>query len=245
MRTQWQKVVLFFLLSIFINTSFAMGLRSLVALPVDKGGTVLRLAMMGTEESGRETLTTALAYGINAQHTLLMGLPYRLSSATNSSQKNNRLEDMSVLYRHLVFQQDSWGGTNRFGLLGGALIPTEQDNESAVQSGFVFTHFKHRHEIDIDAVYQAGQKDRLDSGRFDISWQYRLSPSMYPEWGIPQQINSIVELNGRWLQGQDTTRQITLGLQWIDSSWVIEGGLVKDINNNKQRHYVISTRFHF
>ena len=245
MVTQWQKVVLFFLLSIFINASLAMGLRSLVALPVEKGGGVLRVAILGTEESERETITTALAYGINAQQTLLMGLPYRVSSATHSSQKNNRLGDMSLLYRHLVVQQDSRPGTNRFGLLAGALIPTEQDNELAIQGGFVFTHFKRRHEIDIDAVYQAGQNDRLDSGRFDLSWQYRLSPQSYPDWGIPQQINSIMEFNGRWLQGQDTTGQLTLGLQWLYTQWVIEGGLVKDINNNKQRHYLFSVRFHF
>lgn len=34
---------------------------------------------------------------------------------------------------------------------------------------------------------------------------------------------SVLELRGRWQEGGTTTQQLTLGLQWIEGRWVIEG----------------------
>jgi len=166
--------------------------------------------------------------------------PYRLTPTGG-----NRQGDVSALYRHIVWQQDSFSGTDRLGLLGGAIVPTVSNRDAAVQAGFVFTHFKNRHEIDVDGLYQSGQGSRADSGRYDLSWQYRLSPSDRLDWGISQELNSVLELNGRWNEGNNITHQLTLGLQWIHPKLVIEGGVTKDLNNTNEVRYILSTRFHF
>jgi len=217
-----------------------MGLRSFVALPVDKGGTVIRLLFEHAKDADTDSLTTSAAYGITARQTLLLGMPYRLSASEESRQG-----DVSVLYRHIVWQDDRLSGTDRLGLLGGVIVPTENDRDAAVQAGFVFTHFKNRHEIDIDALYRIGVDSRANSGLYDISWQYRISPVERPDWGITQEINTVLELNGRWIQGNNMTHQITAGLQWVHQKLVIEGGIVKDINNDMETRYILSTRFHF
>jgi len=166
--------------------------------------------------------------------------PYRLTPTGG-----NRQGDVSALYRHIVWQQDSFSGTDRLGLPGGAIVPTVSNRDAAVQAGFVFTHFKNRHEIDVDGLYQSGQGSRADSGRYDLSWQYRLSPSDRLDWGISQELNSVLELNGRWNEGNNITHQLTLGLQWIHPKLVIEGGVTKDLNNTNEVRYILSTRFHF
>ena len=223
-----------------INSSYSMGLRSFVALPVEKEGTVIRLLLEHIEEADSDILTTSAAYGFSAKQTLLLGLPYRISPTGD-----NRLGDVSAMYRHIIWQEDIASGTDRFALLGGVIIPTENNRDAAIQAGFVFTHFLDRHEIDIDALYQGSIENRADHGRYDISWQYRLSPIVRPDWGIAQEVNSVLELNGRWEQGNNITNQLTAGLQWIHQKIVIEGGIVEDLNNTNQTRYFISSRFHF
>jgi len=223
-----------------INSSYSMGLRSFVALPVEKEGTVIRLAFEHAKDSDTDDLTTSIAYGLSSKQTLLFGLPYRISPTGS-----NRQGDVSALYRHIVSQKDSQSGTDRLGLLGGVIVPTEDNRDTAAQAGLIFTHVKNRHEIDIDALYQYGIGRRTDSGRYDLSWQYRLSPSEYPDWGLGQEINSVLELNGRWTEGSVITHQVTAGLQWIHQKLVIEGGIVKDINNTKETRFILSTRLHF
>lgn len=225
---------------LLITNAYAMGLRSFVALPVEKEGVVVRFSVEQTKEANTTTFITSGAYGISAKQTLLLGLPYRLSPSGNNPQG-----DVSVLYRHLVKQQDTLTGTRRLGLLGGAIIPTEKERDAAVQAGFVYTQYKGRNELDVDALYQSGISNRKDSGRYDVSWQYRLSPTERPDWGIASELNSVVELNGRWKEGNSTTHQVTLGLQWVHPKWVLEGGVAKDLNNAEELRYLLSTRFHF
>jgi len=223
-----------------VNNTYAMGLRSFVALPVEKESAVIRLAFEHQKDTDTNTLTTSAAYGISNKQALLLGIPYRLAPSNG-----NRQGDLSALYRHIIWQEDSFSGTNRLGLLGGVIIPTDDDRDGAAQAGFVFTHFKNRHEIDIDALYRAGSNKRSDSGLYDISWQYRLSPSEHPDWGINPELNSVLELNGRWTEGNKTTHQITVGLQRIYQKWVIEGGVAKDVINENDLRYILSMRFHF
>lgn len=212
-----------------------MGLRSFVALPVEKDSTVVRFAYEHSHDVDTDVLSANVAYGLSANQTLLLGFPYRLSPGGMDQQG-----DLSILYRHILLQQDRQSGTSRFGLLGGAIIPTENDRDGAVQAGFVFTHFQDRNEIDVDALYLAGVEDRPASGRYDVSWQYRLSPVNRPDWGIPPELNSVLELNGRWQENDGTVHQLTTGLQWV-----IEGGIVQDLNATKDWYYLLSTRFHF
>jgi len=223
-----------------IGQSSAMGLRSFVALPVDKGGSVLRFLSDYNFDTNTNVLITSGAYGLSGTQTLLFGLPYRLSSSGD-----NRLSDFSALYRQTLWQNDTAGGTNRLAFLGGFVIATNSKRDSAAQAGFVFTHFKDRHEIDINALYQKGFDNRNDSGRYDISWQYRVNPKVLPDWGLTDEIYSVLEFNGRWKQGNRTSQQITAGISWVKPKWVIEGGLVKELNNQEGTHLVLSARFHF
>lgn len=217
-----------------------MGLRSLVALPVDKGGSVVRFTLESTDDANTDYLITNAAYGLSADQTLLFGLPYRIEPAGS-----DRTGDLSVLYRHIVWREDNWDGTNRLGLLIGALLPSQTESDSAAQAGLVFTHFKNRNEIDSDLVYRFGNDDRLDSARYDISWQYRLHPVKRPAWGLAPELNSVLELNGRWLEDEDVVHQVTVGLQWIHPRLVLEGGVVRDISNGSESRVLLSTRFHF
>ncbi|MBD8513944.1 hypothetical protein IFO68_14770 [Photobacterium sp. CAU 1568] len=223
-----------------VSPAYGMGLRSFVALPVDKGGTVLRTTFEHISGLDTDVLSLSAAYGLTAEQTLLLGIPYRLSPG-GADQHG----DLSVLYRYMAWQQDSLTGTRRIGVLGGAIVPTEASRDAAIQSGFVFTHFQDRHEIDIDVLYQAGVEHRPNSGRYDISWQYRLLPEERPDWGIPPELNSVMEFNGRWREGGSLVHQLTAGVQWIHPTWVLEGGVIRDLNAAQNWHYLLSTRFHF
>ncbi len=222
----------------------AAGLRSFIALPVDKGGTVLRFQLEHARDSDVDKLLTGVAYGFSAKKTLLLGMPYRLSPAGK-----NRQGDVSVLFRQIIQQKDFLNGTGRLGLLGGAIIPTDKDRDAALQAGAVYTQYKGRYEVDLDALYQSGTASRPDAARYDVSWQYRLLPTERPDWGIAKELNSVLEINGRWKQGDKLIHQATAGLQWIDQKWVLEAGVTRDLNagkrRNKELRYVLSTRLHF
>lgn len=217
-----------------------MGLRSFVALPVDRGGTVFRFQLERNQDTDINRAIVNSAYGLSAYQTLLFGIPYRLSPSGA-----DQLGDLNVLYRHNLSQQDFFGGTRRHSALAGVVIPSDSDRDAAIQAGWVSTFYSGRNEWDVDALVQAGINNRPDRGRYDISWQHRLAPSRYPEWGLGTEWNSVIELGGRWTQGSETLHQVTLGLQWIQSRWVIEGGVFQDVNGSKQKQYLLSGRFHF
>ena len=96
-----------------------MGLRSFVALPVDKGGQVVRVQYQRNIDANTDFMIANAAYGLSGKQTLLFTLPYRLSPSGA-----DRTGDLSTLYRHIVWQDDSKDGTHRLGLLGGVVIPT-------------------------------------------------------------------------------------------------------------------------
>ncbi|MGH8353593.1 MAG: hypothetical protein ACRERY_08690 [Pseudomonas sp.] len=75
--------------------------------------------------------------------------------------------------------------------------------------------------------------------RYDLSWQYRLNPGDRAWW------MSVLELGGRWLEGSNTTQQLTVGLQRLAGRWVIEGGVVRDLNNSHDSSLLLGVRFHF
>ncbi len=110
--------------------ALGMGLRSFVALPLEKGGTVLRLFGEYNFDRDVNILSTNLAYGISGKQTPFLGLPYRLSPSGG-----DRLSDLNLLYRHIVWQVDDDIGTSRLGLLGGVVVPTDSDRDLRVQAG--------------------------------------------------------------------------------------------------------------
>lgn len=223
-----------------LSDASAMGIRSFVALPLEEGGTVLRLFGERNLDQERSVLTTNLAYGVSAKQTLFFGVPYRLSSGAG-----DRLGDVSGLYRYTAWQVDNLEGTSRLGLLGGVVVPTDGDRDPGVQAGAVATFFRHRYEWDLDVLWVEGLGDRKDRARYDIAWQYRLFPAEYPDWGIGSEWDLDLELGGRWERGSDMVHQATIGLQSIHKRWVLEGAVVRDLNGPNDTQFILSTRFHF
>ncbi len=218
----------------------AMGIRSFVALPIEAGGTVVRFVDEHNGDTDANSLTSNLAYGISAKQTLFLGLPYRLSSG-----EGDRLDDLSLLYRHIVWQDDTMQGTSRLGLLGGAILPSDGARDARLQFGAVATFYRKRHEWDLDALWIEGLGDAKDRARYDIAWQYRLSPAEHADWGIGSEWDLDLELGGRWEQGTEMVHQATVGLQSIHKRWVLEGALVKGLNGPNDTRYILSARFHF
>ena len=104
------KIAIILFLFSLTKQSFAMGLRSFVALPLEKEGTVLRLQNIDTLNNDKNVMVANLAYGISGKQTLLLSIPYRLSP-----KGTNRLGDLNVLYRHTAWQKDFFEGTYRLG----------------------------------------------------------------------------------------------------------------------------------
>jgi len=218
----------------------AMGIRSFVALPLEKGGTVLRFLGERNVDENINTLNTNVAYGLSGNQTLFFALPYRLKPAGS-----NRTGDFSMLYRHTTWQLDTLKGTSRFAFLGGAVVPTKSERDGAVQAGAVATFFRRRHEWDLDALWQQGLGNRANTGRYDIAWQYRINPANYPEWGFANEWDIDVELGGRWQQANTVVHQATIGLQYINKRWVAETAIIQDLNGPDDTRILLSTRFHF
>ena len=250
MCNRTQQGFVFLLVSLFVHCAQSMGLRSFVALPLDKGGIVVRAQYQRNTTTDTDALVTNVAYGLSGKQTLLFGLPYRLSPGGA-----DRTGDLSALYRHIIWQNDSTQGTRRLGLLAGLVMPTESDRETRIQVGAVATFFKTRTEWDLDALWIEGRKDNKNQASnnqtsanqacYDIAWQYRLSPAVYPEWGIGREWHVDLELGGRWNEGYTMVHQATIGLQSIHRQWIFEGGLVQDLNGPDEMHFILSTRFHF
>ena len=218
-----------------------MGLRSFVALPINKGGVVTRFVFDEIPETNNKRLTSNLAYGIDGKQTFFLAAPYRLSSG-----EGDRLGDIDMLYRNIVWQDLDSINPTRIGLLVGAAIPTESDRDPKASAGFVVTHAKERNEWDVDALWQQGIDDAPNTLRYDISWQYRIYPKEYPEWGLSSLVNTVVEFGGRGEEGDTVVQQVTGGFQWVVTSrWVLEGGVIQDLNGPDDTNFLVSTRFHF
>jgi len=233
-----------FCLAAFVATmaswpAAGMGLRSLVALPVNAHGAVLRLAYLGQAPGNNGTLISTLAYGVTARSTVLIGAPYRFSSSGDGALP------VSLLYRRTIWQQDRSGGTSRLAWLAGASLPAASGQKPAAQAGFVYTRFEGRHELDVDGIYRHGLGARPDSAQFDVSWQYRIAPHQRPDWGLVPDINLVLEYNAQWQSGAGDQKQLTAGAQWAGRRWVVEGGYGWGLTRGENNKWLVSARYHF
>ncbi|SEK56225.1 hypothetical protein SAMN05216262_101670 [Colwellia chukchiensis] len=165
LKNRIKSIAIITLISILnVQTAHGMGLKSFVALPIDKHGYVIRFSYEHLTGGDKDNFITSVAYGLSNDQALLIALPYKVKP-----REEERVGDLSALYRRTVIQNDFFLGTSRLALLAGAVVPSDNDRDPAVQGGFVYTFFKGRYEFDIDALYQAGINNRPDSGRYDIS----------------------------------------------------------------------------
>jgi len=223
----------------FSGSIFSMGIRTFVALPLEQSGMVFRLQDIGRFDSDKSVAIGNFAYGLTGKQTLFFGIPYRLTP-----RGKNRSGDVSALYRYTAWQKDFKDGTYRLGLLGGGLIPTNNASNGGAQGGAVTTFYQGRQELDLDALWGQGFGRSHNRARYDVAYQYRLTPSEYPESGLGPEWWVDVEYNGRWLQNQTLIHQATLGLQWVHATWVLEGAVIQDINGTHGTQFIISARIH-
>ncbi len=217
----------------------AGGIRSFVALPLEPGGRVVRSQLTYSTNPDVTILTTNLAWGLTPRQALLFAMPYM------SVEGHDDLGDLSAIYRHTVLQHDFREGTRRVAVLGGLRIPTDSERDIRPQLGAVLTLYRGRAEWDIDLLWTQGTGDSPDMGRYDVSWQYRLAPKQYPEWGIPAEWDFVAELGGRYIEGSETVHQATLGALWVHRRWVLETAVVRDLNGLKDTAGLIGIRAHF
>lgn len=227
------------LAALFPRITDAMPLRAFAALPLETGGTVVQVMTTRTPETDDTQLAVSAAYGVAARHTLMLGAPYRLEPGGP-----DRWGDMDVLYRYTAWQIDEAEGTRRLGVLTGAAIPLDDQGSASPQAGLVGTWFQGRQEWDASGLYRA-DNGAPDSARLDLAWQYRLLPRSRADWGLGSEWYGILEWGTRWQEHQNAQQQVTVGLQWLNARWVVEGGVTQDLNGPDDTHWSIGARAHF
>lgn len=232
--------LLFILFCTLSLSAQASSLRSFIATPIEPGGAILRVLNEYNQDTETNQFITSLAYGISATQTVFFRLPYRTKPS-----RGHQTGDFAISYRHLIHQSFTQTRLLRVGLLAGVVLPTDNDREERIRIGAVMTRVSGRHEFDADLIWTDGLGNSADSARYDLSWQYRISPTKLPEWDPVNQINTVVELGGRWRDGNTTVHQLTLGLQWISQRIILEGGVVQDINGPHNTRYLVGARFRF
>jgi hypothetical protein len=105
--------------------------------------------------------------------------------------------------------------------------------------------YRQRSEWDFDVVWMEGLGRSGDNARYDVSWQYRLTPSEYPQWGIPTEWQSVVELGGRYAEGSEMLHQLTVGALWVHPRWVLETGIIQNLNGPGVTSFLLGIRAHF
>ncbi len=222
------------------HAAHAGGLRSLVALPLEPGGIVTRLQVMGSSSPDNILVSGTLLYGLTTRQTLIFNVPYR-----DLERGNDGFGYVTGLYRGTVYQHDEPNATRRIAVIGGLRVPTDSNLDPQIAAGLVATVYKQRSEWDFDLVWMEGLGRSGNNARYDVSWQYRLTPSEYPEWGIPTEWQSVVELGGRYAEGSEMVHQLTVGALWVHPSWVLEAGVIQDLNGPDVTSFLLGIRKHF
>jgi len=222
------------------HVAHAGGLRSLVALPLEPGGIVTRLQVVGSSNPDNLLVSGTVLYGLTTRQTLIVNVPYR-----HLERGNDGFGYVTALYRGTVYQHDESGATRRIAVIGGLRVPTDSGLDTQIAAGLVATVYKQRSEWDFDIVWMQGLGRGGNNARYDVSWQYRLTPSEYPEWGIPAEWQSVVELGGRYAEGAEMVHQLTLGALWVHPSWVLEAGVIQDLNGPDVTSFLLGIRKHF
>jgi hypothetical protein len=202
----------------------ATGVRSFIALPVEQGGQVLRV--LAERDDGRDLSSFNLnaAYGITSGDTLLFGLPLRWVDGGQG-----RDGPVSLLYRRTLWRRDQPSGTTRFASLIGVAIPVEGGGSSQVPIGAVFTHYRGRTQWDVDALWLPARGASAARGRYDIAWDYRIAPAVYPDWGQVGEWHLIAELSGRYQAGVGTRNRLLAAGRYVRRAWLLEFGVDREV----------------
>jgi hypothetical protein len=53
------------------------------------------------------------------------------------------------------------------------------------------------------------------------------------------------ELGGRYAEGSEMVHQLTVGALWVHPSWVLETGIIQDLNGPDTTSFLLGIRKHF
>jgi len=222
------------------HAAYAGGLRSLVALPLAPGSVVARLQIVGSSTPDNLTIAGTVMYGLTTRQTLIISVPYR-----HLEFGNDGFGYVTGFYRGTMYQHDEPNATRRIAVIGGLRMPTDGNHDPQIAAGLVATVYRHRSEWDFDIVWMQGLGRSGNNARYDVSWQYRLTPSEYPEWGMPTEWDSVLELGGRYVEGSGMVHQLTVGALWVHPGWVLEAGIIQDLNGPEATSILVGIRSHF
>ncbi|MBD3610609.1 MAG: hypothetical protein HUJ30_08675, partial [Gammaproteobacteria bacterium] len=144
---KYQKLLGFFLFIIIVGQSHAMGIRSFVAMPIDKGGSMLRMQYI--DAGNMTTLMTNYAYGLTGTQTLIVGLPYQLSPQVNKGRG-----DINLLYRYIGWHKSDTEKMVMAALLAVVLISEQSDNSPKFVGAI--TYSRGLREEDFSAFWRQG-----------------------------------------------------------------------------------------
>ncbi|MBI2981910.1 MAG: hypothetical protein HYY44_06420 [Deltaproteobacteria bacterium] len=242
----------------------AAGINTNVALPVPKGRFILRTqtryTRMTSDPSGTGRrlhlleIPNVLVFGATARMALFSILPvlYRDLNIT-TPRRTAGLGDLAFLMRYEIYKRDWVLRTLRIALFGGLEVPSGDSPFSSgsvdVPLGFVATFQSHRQEVDLDLSYKMNTEgsgvDHGDDFIYNVAYQLRVFPWYLPEEGVPNQLNTVLELNGRFTQ-RDEAAGLSLantggnilflspGLQYVMKRVILETSfqypVAKDLN---------------
>ncbi len=231
---------IFCIIFLFFSPSIlALAIRSFVAMPIEQGGIVFRAQDFINTKTDMNNVVGDIGYGIANKHAIFLRYPEMINAVSGMP-----TQDVSLLYRYTFLQKDNTNTTFRIALLSGGFVPTNSGSDGGLKGGFVTSYFKGRNEFDGDVLYDGAFGSAKNYGNYDLSWQYRIYPAKYSEWGLGSSVNTVLEYTGQWMEKANMAHQATLGLQWVMPQLILEGGLIKDLNQSYANIVFIGLRVH-
>ena len=231
--------LLVFAFCLKLSTVNAAPITFNTALPLSQGQALVRALISYEEQDGsfeqslisqdRLSLSSVLAYGINAKWAAFAVLPVSHIEFSRSTQEFNEsaLGDVELFSRYEVWKKDNAGATRRIAPFFGVRLPTGETGVSSdattdVFTGLVFTSARTKQNFDLQLRFDLnGNNQGLDVGNtfsVDASWQRRIAPS---------KIGSSTK--GFWFAALETNAQYTQRSRLLGEAVSSSGGFISSI----------------
>jgi len=220
------------------------GLNTDVALTPPSGGTIVRAQWRYSELSGDRTplgrtvklsiQPITVVHGLSENLAILGTVPIvhrELDFASGATANDTGIGDITLLAKYRFYQDDEFGRTTRWAVIGGAEIPSYDEPFSSESLdpiiGTVWTHQRLDWWVDWDVLYKfntAGGSEGDDELRFDAAYSHRLWGDQTPDRG-PWALYAVAELNSNYVMDGSTQVFLSPGLQFITSNVILETGV--------------------
>lgn len=223
------------------------------ALPLSQGQGLARGLLSYDEQSSTDdqstlrreslSLTSVLAYGINAKWAAFAVVPVSDVELTSDAQtsSDSALGDVELFSRYEVWRKDASGATKRIAPFVGVRLPSGEtgftsDGTTDVFAGLVFTSAQTKRNFDLQLrIDFNGSRQGLDVGdsvSIDASWQRRIFPTSISTstkgfWFAALEANAQYAQRSR-LFGQANPNSgglmtsVAPGIQYITRRWIAE-----------------------